>query len=305
MVGTGGEGAVSFTLTAAARNPCLDRAMKILAYKVVPEREDTRSFERTLAECASRTLPERLTDHGSVRLRLEDFRERNRLLEMNFVSMRLGSAPVRVAEDRPAAEITIGDDEFFGEETACLYDPACRYLVVQYNHYGPRISGIRETVRYGENGVRHGYEFVPKLHPTSEARIRSLAVVSRVEVSFAIPDLGLAGNNLSVAESIDLARAYGAQRLDIVLGSRNGLVIGSITDWLVRLRRLGGHDDAAIQKLTIRASEDEDGPRETIDLLADRLSKDCSLPPTGRRVPWETRMQLLRQAHQDWQREFR
>jgi hypothetical protein len=251
-------------------------------------------------------LPERLTDHGSVRLRLEDFRRRNRLLEMNFVSLRLGSAPVRVAEDRPAAEITIDDDEFFGEETACLYDPASRYLVIQYNHYGPRSSSIRETLRYGENGVRHGYEFVPKLHPTSEARIRSLALVSRVEVAFAIPDLGNGGKDLSVGESIDLARAHGAQRLDIVLSSRTGLVIGPITNWLVKLRRLGGQEDAAIQKLTVRASEDEEGPRETIDLLADRLCKDWPLPPTGRRVPWETRMQVLRQAHQEWcQKEFR
>jgi hypothetical protein len=274
--------------------------MKIFAYKVLLDHENTKPFEQSLAECATKPLPERLTDHGTVRLRLEDFKRRNGLFELNFVSLRLGSAPVRVAEDRPAAEITINDDEYFGEETACLYDPATRYLVIQYNHYGPRISGIREALRYGENGVRHGYEFVPKLHPTSEARIRSLTLISRVEVSFAIPDLGNAGNDLSVGESIDLARAHGAQRLDFVLGSRTGLVIGPINEWLVQLRRLGGHEDAAIRKLTVRASEDEDGPRETIDLLADRLCKDWPLPPTGRRVPWETRMQVLRQAHQEW-----
>lgn len=123
----GGEGTVSVGFVVAGRCSGRDQVMKIFAYKVVPDHEDTRPFEETLAECAARPLPERLTDHGSVRLRLEDFRRRNRLVEMNFVSLRLGSAPVRVAEDRPAAEITIDDDEFFGEETACLYDPASAF----------------------------------------------------------------------------------------------------------------------------------------------------------------------------------
>lgn len=176
---------------------------------------------------------------------------------------------------------------------------------MQYNHYGPRISGIRETLRYGENGVRHGCEFVPKLHLTSEARIRSLALVSRVEVSFSIPNLSQVGKRLSVGESIDLAQAFGAQRLDIVLGSRTGLVIRPIHEWLVQLRRLGAHENAAIHKLTVRASEDDDSPRETIDLLADRLVKDWPLLPTGRRVPLETRLQALRQTHREWRRELR
>ena len=108
-----------------------------------------------------------------------------------------------------------------------------------------------------------------------------------------------------MGESIDLAKTFGAQRLDIALGSRSGLVIGPIHDWLASLRRLGGHDDAAIHKLTVRASEEDDGPRETIDLLADRLVKDWPLPPTGRRVPLETRLQALRQTHREWQRELR
>ena len=279
--------------------------MKIYAYKVLMDHPDTKPLEQALADCAAKKLPERLVDHGSVRLRLEDCRPRNGLLEMNFVSLRLGSAPVRVAEDRPAAEIRIAKDEFFGEETACLYDPGSGYLLVQYNHYGPRISGIRETLRYGEKGIRHGYEFVPKLHPTSEARIRSLTLVSRVEVSFSIPNLSQVGKRLSVGESIDLAQAFGAQRLDIVLGSRTGLVIGPIHEWLVQLLRLGGHKDAAIHKLTVRASEEDDGPRETIDLLADRLVRDWPLPPTGRRVPLETRLQALRQTHREWRWELR
>ena len=97
--------------------------MKIYAYKVLLDQPTTKPFEKALADCEAKALPERLIDHGSVQLRLEDCRSRNGLWELNFVSMRLGTASVRVAEDRPAAEINIAEDEFFGEETACLYDP--------------------------------------------------------------------------------------------------------------------------------------------------------------------------------------
>jgi len=275
--------------------------MKIHAYKVVGAHENTRPFEQSLEECAALSLPDRLHNQGSVRLRLEDFSRRASLIEMNFVSFRLGSAPVRVAEDRPAAEIDIDEDEFFGEETACLYDPASRYLIVQYNHYGPRIGGIRDAMQYTLDSEQHGYEFVPKLHPTSEDRIRYFKTVSRVEVAFAIPDLTPDCGDLSVGESIELAKAHGAQRLDIVLASRSGLVIGPINDWLLKLRRLAGHNDSSIEKVKVVASDEEDGPRETIDLLADRLCKDWTLPRTGRRVSLETRLQALRAAHQEWQ----
>jgi hypothetical protein len=276
--------------------------MKIHAYKVVPLHEDTQPFEKALADLAQQQLPERLYRQRGLKLRLEDHGKREGLVELNFVTFRMGSAPVRVADDRPVAEIAIAEDESFGEETACLYNPATRFLLMQYNHYGPRASAIRESMAYEEDGVAHGYDFAPKLSPASEQRIRNLGVVSRVEVTFSIPDLVNAPAHLSVDSAIDLARANGAQRLEVAIASRGGLLIGPITDWLAKLHRLSGREDSAIQKLAVRASEGEDGPRETIDLLADRLCRDWPLPQrAGRRQPLEARLAALRLTHQEWQ----
>jgi hypothetical protein len=274
--------------------------MKIFAYKVVAEHDDTQPFAERLRDEASKTLVDRLYRRQGRQLRLENHRENSGLVELNFVSFRLGNAPVRVAERRLAEEIRIRNDEYFGEETACLFDPATNYLVVQYNHYGPRVSGIRDVLTYTEDGVTHHYDMAPKLSRDSEERIRRLGMVTRVEVAFAVPDLGKHANELSVAESIELAKAHGAERMEIVLGNRKGLSMGPITDWMLKVQRLFGGDDKAVERFTVRGSDDEDGPRETIDLLADRLCKDWDLPPTGRRVSLDTRINALRAVHEDW-----
>jgi hypothetical protein len=274
--------------------------MKIFAYKVVPAHDDTKPFAERLKEEAAKELVERLFSRQGRQLRLENHRVYKGLVELNFVGFRLANAPVRVAETREAAEIRIAKDEYFGEETACLYDPTTGYLVVQYNHYGPRVSSIREALSYRDGSVNHGYEMAPKLSRASEERIRRLGMVSRVEVAFAVPHLGERARDLSVAQSIKLAQANGAERMEIVLGNRKGLSLGPITDWMLTVQRLFARDDSALERFTVRGSDDEDGPRETIDLLADRLCEERSLPATGRRVPLDTRIEALRDVHQGW-----
>ena len=86
-----------------------------------------------------------------------------------------------------------------------------------------------------------------------------------------MPRLKDKAKHLSVAESIDLAATYGAERMDFVLVNRKGLALGPLTDWMVSIQRLFGNDDQSLQRFTARGSDDQDGPRETIDLLADRL----------------------------------
>ena len=73
-------------------------------------------------------------------------------------------------------------------------------------------------------------------------------------------------------------------------------------DWLLGIYSHFSQGD--IQKLTVRGSEGEDSPRETIDLLSDRLCMD--LPIThraGRRLPLERRLEALHQAFTHWSQE--
>lgn len=276
--------------------------MKIHAYKVVAGSVDTQPLEQRLAERDAQSLGERLYNQNGVKLRLENHQQRDGLVELNFVSFRLSTAPVRLAEDRPLAEIKIDDDESFGEETACLYHPPSRFMLIQYNHYGPRSGAIRDYLSYREAGKAHNYTFAAKLSASSEQRIRNLGVVSRVDVAIAIPDLPDDAKYLSVDSAINLARANGAQRLELALASRQGLVIRSTMDWLLGIYSHFSQGD--IQKLTVRGSEGEDSPRETIDLLSDRLCLDLPIAhPAGRRLPLELRLEALHQAFTQWSQE--
>lgn len=86
-----------------------------------------------------------------------------------------------------------------------------------------------------------------------------------------------------------------------LLSLRDGLLVRH-RDWILNLKRMIGSAEQSIPCLTLRGSQGEDGPRETIDLPSERLSEGWLLPLTGRCLSLKTRREGLRHAHQKGQR---
>ncbi|MFM8259335.1 MAG: DUF6731 family protein [Vulcanococcus sp.] len=276
--------------------------MKIYAYKVKPEDDSTKPLEQAFEFYGKWPLDQRMRDLPGSRVRLENLQKRGGLYFANFVIFRGGSGPVIVSEQRPMSEIAIKDDESFGEDTACLYDPQAKYLLIQYNHHGPKASAIQAYLAFAEGDLTHRYTLAPKLSEASEERIRGLRLVSKVEVTFAVPEL-ISENNassVSVGGALDLAKKNGADTLELVLGNRRGLIDGAIKDLIVDLFKISP-GDPGIKKLTLRAQSAEDAPRETIDLIAERLCSEVDIPlRLGRRYSLADRWEQLAIARQSW-----
>lgn len=200
------------------------------------------------------------------------------------------------------SEIAIKDDESFGEDTACLYDPQTKYILIQYNHHGPKASAIQDYLTFAEGELTHRYTLAPKLSQASEERIRGLRLVSKLEVAFAVPELinENMASSVSVGGALDLARKNGADTLELVLGNRRGLIDGAIKELVVDLFRISP-GDPGIKKLTLRAQSAEDAPRETIDLIAERLCSEVDIPlGLGRRYSLADRWDQLAIVRQSW-----
>jgi hypothetical protein len=258
--------------------------MKIYAYKVKPEDDSTSPLERAFEFYGKWPLDQRMRDLQGSRIRLEKYEKKGGLCYANFVAFRGGSGPVIVSEQRPMSEIPIGDDESFGEDTACLYDPQAKYMA------------------FAEGELTHQYTLAPKLSQASEERIRGLRLVSKLEVAFAVPELinEKTASNISVAGALDLARKNGADTLELVLGNRRGMIDGAIKDLVVDLFRISP-GDPGVRKLTLRAQSGEDSPRETIDLIAERLCSEVDVPlGLGRRYALLDRWNQLTAVRRSW-----
>ncbi|WP_143593589.1 DUF6731 family protein [Synechococcus sp. 1G10] len=274
--------------------------MKVYAYKVSLRNDWTHPINQAFRVASEKPLETRLIQLSSSRIRLEDAIFSGGQVFANFALFRSGSGPAIVSESTHLSEVDIRDDQFFGEDTACLYDPLSGYILVQYNHHGPKASAIQEYLSFANDGLVHSYLFTPKLSPSSEQQIQSLAVVSRVEVSFAIPNLtshpGASG--LSFGSAVDIASANGAETLSLVIGNRRGLTLSAAKDLALSLYRAFSCGEG-IKRLALKAQVDDDSPRETIDLIAERLCGEEDVPlGVGRRYSvqdrWSTMARLLR-----------
>ncbi len=276
--------------------------MKIYAYKVKPEEDFTSPLERAFEFYGKWPLDQRMRNLPGSRIRLEKYEKKGGLCYANFVAFRRGSGPVILSEQRPMSEIAIGDDESFGEDTACLYDPQVKYMLIQYNHHGPKASAIQDYLAFAEGELAHQYTLAPKLSKASEERIRTLRLVSKLEVAFAVPELinEKTASSISVAGALDLARKNGADTLELVLSNRRGMIDGAIKDLVVDLFRISP-GDPGVRKLTLRAQSDDDSPRETIDLIAERLCSEVDVPlGLGRRYALSDRWNQLTAARRSW-----
>ncbi len=277
--------------------------MRIYAYKVALRDEWTYPLDRAFRFASDKPLEQRLRQLSTSQTRLEEIDVQGGRVYANFVLFRSGSGPALVSSSTHLSEIDIQDDQYFGEDTACLFDAKSGYILVQYNHHGPRVSAIQEYLSFVENEQPHFYVFAPKLSPSSEEKIRSLSLVSRVEVSFAVPSLNNHRNmrGLSLGEAIDVAGANGAETLSLVMGNRSGLALSTIKDLLVRLHGMASGGEG-IRKLALTAQVDDESPRETIDLIADRLSQKVIVPlGPGRRYSVRDRWSMMTEVLDSWE----
>lgn len=217
------------------------------------------------------------------------------------MQFRSGSGPLTVSDASPASSIEIEEDEFFGEDTACLYDPQTSFAVVQYNHHGPKATTIQSGLTHNENGHPHSYRFAPKLSPSSEEKIRNLYLVSQIEATLAIPDLVNIQDNDSrtIYDAINIARSNGAQAITLTISNRTGLIWGARDTAVELLNRIG--IGQGVTRLKLKAQVNEGSPREPIDLIAERLSLDVHIQlGPGRRYPLADRWRSLEHAYRNW-----
>lgn len=288
--------------------------MKIHAYRIRPRGEV--GLTQVLQDIRGLGLADRLKNVSGVLLRLEHCEQQGPywLLDFNWIQR---EGPGRASPDEPVSDFDLEENEGFCAETAALFHPESEFLLLQYNHYGPRTRRIqhylyRHALRMADLNVeeeqhaeRHGFDFHPLLHGDAADQLDRAGLVKRIAVTVHIPGVRARpeARRRSLGGLLDMPLMGAAESLHFeVSASRKK----SSSLSLSRVKRtiddlLGSRDD--VSQLTVVVKENEDAPQRPLDLLKARVEADVSVRLEGRRYPRDERLRALRSTFEAWRDE--
>ncbi|TIR15520.1 MAG: hypothetical protein E5X34_28915 [Mesorhizobium sp.] len=265
------------------------------------------NLAQTLDHIGGLPLEQRLRDISGSQIRLEAAVHGDNLWSLDFGGIRM-EGPGRASANMPIQDFEMAEDEGFGHETAACFDG--EFLVLQYNHFGPRVARIREYLsRFGRE-IAGGanvdgeqlFNFVPVLKEDANERLAHMGLVKSMEISFYVP--GIVANNginrpsLSALLNTPLIGTASKVRIQISAARdrASSLALNQVrqaVDDLVGLRE-------DVSELQLIAKETEDSPSEPVDFLEARLEADIPVQRVGRRYGRNERWVALRQALDTW-----
>jgi hypothetical protein len=286
----------------------MDKAkLKIHLFRVEPS-EGSDPLEDLLKRMQKDSLAKRVKRCNLVDYRLENCnppKSKGGIWELNFVRMRDGHGPGKVSKTEALSGFDLAENEYFGEDTAVLYDASTGYAIVQYNHWGVRVSGLEAYFSQYRDDVTNLYTLKPKLDLTAERRYQNQNITRRIEIGIDLTKMQNADLKArrSLTQMAEIGNEIGADRLymTLTIGSRDRRSrLKDSAKKLVDAVR-AKLDGEAIVKLTAYGAERPDQPFEAVDLLEEKLEHLEEVQVgLDRRISFENRIKALRRAKSKW-----
>jgi len=288
----------------------MDKAkIKVHLFKV-NEWEDSDTLDQLLTAISQDDISQRVRKCGGSEYRLEEITPpANGSSEwiLNFVKMRTNHGPGRVSRKTKLSSFEMADEDFFGEDTAVIYNSSSNYAYVQYNHWGVRPHAIAQYLSSYRSDKNNVYNLNIKLDFSAERKYQSQTIQRKIEIGIDLTKMNARDLKArrSLTQLAELGEELGADRLylTVTVASRkksSSLKVESRKFLDSAMRFLGGSKDALL-RLNSYGSPDDESPFEDIDLLGDRLEfcTDVEIG-RGRRVELEERIKAIRRAIHAW-----
>lgn len=191
------------------------------------------------------------------------------------------------------------------EVTYALVFPEKRIFVLIFNNNGPSLKAYEAYLSFL---AKAPVELAPIYTQDAYERMLRWGVLKKLVFKVAAPSPGVVGSSLEgdLGKALDLLARTGAIELTVTLSMsryRGSLDLGRVHRFIRSLLNL----DDRIQKLEVRGAESEKMPRETLDLIEERLKfrktieikENYLLPPDALKVLTEAF-----QKHRDYLNEF-
>lgn len=265
------------------------------------------NLEDLLRQIRSDKLSDRVRTVGFSDMRIEDVTHKNGLWFFDFGKFREQHGPGKASKSTPVQGFSFKKGEVFCEETACLYIPKTRHLLIQYNHHGARVGKIQEYLNIYDNSDIYTFEFVPKYDETVERKFRNRAatkkIIFEIDPRFLNQSDRIAGTALTHA--LDLGQQSGGEKVELVIsaGKPKKRYLSNFVDRTAEtLKRIAGLNPNGVTKLKVGVLENLDSRMEVLDLIEQRLVHEFNDIPLGSdlRFPKDERYKALQRAYNGW-----
>uniref|UniRef100_UPI00148EFD7B DUF6731 family protein n=1 Tax=Acinetobacter sp. TUM15064 TaxID=2609134 RepID=UPI00148EFD7B len=222
---------------------------------------------------------------------------------LNF-SRILNVAPGQRAADDQIRDIELAEGHDFAEETAILYVPDSEYILIQYSHYGPRVSAINDylnTYITDIDGMPKHYEFLVKLKPDAEARLDNKEIITEVEIRIDPNQMNasMKAQGKSLGESLETLGKLKPKSvyLKIVSKKEEGLVARSLKPFFKGIAKEG-----IASTVKIKGYDEDSSDLEEVDLIKDKEKKVFKNVSLSENKRWseEIRYIHLEKAYNGW-----
>lgn len=271
--------------------------------------DGTQQTSRTLNEFAAMHIEDRW--RGDIRLEWVERKEPDAALplvayELAFAKSR-NIGPGKLTRHEPIGDVGLSQEELFGEETAALYVPNKKWLLVLHNQYGvgpSRIAEYLNAVAPGDAERRFDYEIAPVIDSRALQKMKAMKHLSQVSVVANVGAFEDSDDELgeSVKEAASASKAY---RLHLKLEANPPHKKGGFLDFkavrhLVDSMLKNSED---VDRLEIKGGGNAEEKDQMINLLQHKIRKqfsDTELIVTNHRYTFQSKMHLLRSTCRMW-----
>jgi hypothetical protein len=281
---------------------------RVYAFKVAPAKGSGKLSD-LLKYVNGQQLESRVVEISSKSYRLEHLKEDSALglWFLDFSRLSSGHGPGKASKKTPTTGFKFEPGEEFSEETACLYVPARKALLVQYNHSGPRAGAIADYLNSYPADATYAWEFEPKYDEDIEQKFAKRAATRRV--TFAIDTRYLTDADrsagVSLASALDIGANTGGTRIQLTISASNeskSFLKKGFDKTIANLKKLAETNPDAVSKLKVTFAENLDEKLQIADLLAQRLSKTLTdvKADLDHRIPRSRRYEALLRVYNGW-----
>ena len=265
------------------------------------------NLEDLLEQIKKDGLSARVRTIGYSDMRIEDVTYKDGLWFFDFGKFRDQHGPGKASKSTPVQGFAFKKGEVFCEETACLYIPKSRHLIIQYNHHGARAGKIQDYFNNYDPNNAYTFELVPKYDETVERKFRNRAatkkIIFEIDPRFLSQSDRVSGTALTHA--LDLGRQSHGEKVELVISAgkpKRNYLSEFIDKTAETLKKKAEENPDGITKLKVGILENLDSRMEVLDLIAQRLVHEFDDIPLGSdlRFPKVERYKALRRAYNGW-----
>jgi hypothetical protein len=178
-------------------------------------------LEDLLAQIKSDKLSARVRTVGYSDMRIEDVIFKDGLWFFDFGKFREQHGPGKASKSTPVEGFSFKKGEVFCEETACLYIPKSRHLIIQYNHHGARVGKIQDYLNSYDPNNAYTFELIPKYDETAERKFRNRAATKKIifEIDPRFLNQTDKESGTALTQALDLGQQSHGEKVELVISA--------------------------------------------------------------------------------------